>query len=166
MNKRLFYRSWFYFRQGWSTYFAFIFAAVNTLVVTYFLAIEKIPDLKNIFPEFWIYFVFATSLGIPLLVLVGYIHFKRIPAYQSEADITMESNPYYFKVPPGYWLEVIIPLYLTMSQQLLKLANNEKLTDEEKAETQELQNKLKILGGGGYIGKPKFINDCAKNKSD
>ena len=30
------FRAWFYFRNGWSLYFAFIFAAINTLTVTYY----------------------------------------------------------------------------------------------------------------------------------
>ena len=33
-------------------YFAFIFAAINTLTVTYFLAIENYPALKAVFPSF------------------------------------------------------------------------------------------------------------------
>jgi len=31
MPKHTGFRGWFYFRMGWSTYFAFIFAAINTL---------------------------------------------------------------------------------------------------------------------------------------
>ena len=46
------FKGWFYFRQGWSVYFAFIMAAINTLTVTYFLAIENYPILKEIFPSF------------------------------------------------------------------------------------------------------------------
>ena len=46
------FRGWYYFRTGWSTYFAFILAAINTLTVTYFLAIENYPSLKSIFPQF------------------------------------------------------------------------------------------------------------------
>ena len=45
------YRGWYYFRNGWSIYFAFIFAAINTLVLTYYLAIERAPFLKDIFPN-------------------------------------------------------------------------------------------------------------------
>ena len=47
--KSPFFRAWFYFRNGWSLYFAFIFAAINTLVVTYYLAIDKIPFLLDFF---------------------------------------------------------------------------------------------------------------------
>ena len=88
------YRIWYYFRNGWSIYFAFIFGAINTLVVTYYLAIERYPQLESIFPNFLQYVVILVSIGIPLLVIVGYAHWKRSPAYRSEADIWMESNPY------------------------------------------------------------------------
>ena len=89
------FRGWFYFRQGWSTYFAFIFAAINTMVVTYYLAIENIPILKEVFPTFYVYLFTVSSIGIPLLVLVGYAHFKRTKAFRAEADIYVESNPFF-----------------------------------------------------------------------
>ena len=50
VKNNLSFRGWFYFRMGWATYFAFIFAAINTLTVTYFLAIENYPFLTIIFP--------------------------------------------------------------------------------------------------------------------
>ena len=46
------FRFWYYFRSGYGTYFAFILAAVNTLTVTYYLAIEKFPTLQAVFPSF------------------------------------------------------------------------------------------------------------------
>ena len=94
MGKNPFFRAWFYFRQGWSVYFAFIFAAINTLTVTYYLAIENYPSLKVIFPSFEQYILIVVMVGIPLLIFIGYMHFKRTPSYRSEAEITYESNPY------------------------------------------------------------------------
>ena len=47
MQKKSGFRGWYYFRQGWSLYFAFILAAINTLTVTYYLAIENLPFLKE-----------------------------------------------------------------------------------------------------------------------
>ena len=155
MRKNLGFRAWFYFRQGWSTYFAFIFAAINTMVVTYYLAIREASFLKTIFPSFLSYFVIISAIGIPLLVLIGYVHYKRIAAYSSEADIIAESHPYYYKLPPGYNVEVLFPLYLTITNILVKLSKNEKLTDKELNEIIELQKKIDILIKGGYIGKPK-----------
>ena len=66
-NKNLGFRSWYYFRMGWSTYFAFIFAAINTLTVTYYLAIERVPVLVTIFPNFVQYVLIISCIGIPLL---------------------------------------------------------------------------------------------------
>ena len=98
MKQKVGFRAWYYFRTGWSTYFAFIFAAINTLVVTYYLAIENIPVLQAIFPSFVSYFLVVMIIGIPILVLAGYIHFRRIPAYSSELDIGVYSNPWFFKI--------------------------------------------------------------------
>ena len=71
------FRAWFYFRQGWSTYFAFVFAAINTLTVTYYLAIENYPFLKSIFPSFEQYIIIVVIVGIPLLIGIGYAHYKK-----------------------------------------------------------------------------------------
>ena len=98
MKRNLAFRSWYYFRNGWSTYFAFIFAAINTLTVTYFLAIERYPFLHDIFPTFIHYVVILCLTGIPILILIGYAHFKRTSAYRSEADIGMEVNPYFRRI--------------------------------------------------------------------
>ena len=74
MQKRYGFRGWYYFRQGWSLYFAFILAAVNTLTVTYYLAIDNIPELQAVFPSFAHYIITTVTIGIPLLVFVGYLH--------------------------------------------------------------------------------------------
>ena len=71
MKRNLAFRSWYYFRMGWATYFAFIFAAVNTLTVTYFLAIENYPSLQVVFPSLVYYIVIVSLIGVPLLYLIG-----------------------------------------------------------------------------------------------
>lgn len=155
MRKNVPFRGWFYFRMGWSTYFAFIFAAINTLVTTYYLAIKDVPSLKLLFPSFAAYVGIITAIGIPLLIGIGYVHFKRSPAYSAETDISAESNPYYYKLPPGYTIEVLYPLFQTLTNLLLKIANNQKLTELELQEIQELQKKIDILIKGGHVGNPR-----------
>lgn len=154
MKKTLPFRVWFYFRNGWSTYFAFIFAAINTLTVTYFLAVENYPFLKEAFPSFLHYVLIISSIGIPLLVGIGYIHFKKSQAYTSEADIVAEVHPLHFRLPPGWHMEVLFPLYLKLSQMMIKWSKDEKLNDEEIQELSEIQKKIDILIKGGYIGQP------------
>ena len=140
MKRNTGFRFWFYFRSGWSSYFAFIFAAINTLVVTYYLAIERYPSLESIFPNFIQYVVIIVSVGIPLLILVGYAHWKRTPAYRSEADIWMESNPYQERMLVNY--EILLQLNLKLTELIIKQSKNEKASDDELAEITKLQKEL------------------------
>ena len=155
MNRKIIFRFWLYFRTGWMTYFAFIFSAVNTLVVTYYLAIERVPFLIEIFPSFAHYVAVAVICGIPILASVGYTHYKRMPAYQSEVDISVERNPYVFKLRPGYESKVVFPMYRLLTVMLLRLSKNEKLTGDEISEIKKLLADIEHLNKGGWIDKPR-----------
>jgi hypothetical protein len=122
MKKNIGFRGWFYFRQGWSTYFAFIFAAINTLIVSYYLAIENIPTLKIIFPSFYAYLLIVISIGIPLLILVGYAHQKKTPSYRAEATVHYESNPHALRT----YNEIELLLRLNIKSMSLLLSDYEK----------------------------------------
>ena len=159
MAKNRPFRAWFYFRQGWTAYFAFIMAAINVLTVTYFLAIENYPVLQAIFPTFGHYIIIVIGTGVPLLVLVGYFHYKRSQAYAAEADINIEANPYWYKIPPGWNKEVVFPLYLNMINLMLKISKNEKLAPDEIEKMSDLQKSLSGLINGGYVGSPSRMND-------
>ena len=141
MKTPFYFRSWFYFRQGWSVYFAFIFAAINTLVVTYFLAIDNYPVLKEIFPTFTVYVTIVVGIGIPMLVGVGYIHFKRSSAFRAERDIGMQADPYFRRILVN--TEIMINAHIKLSELMLKLTSNEQLTEKELEEIQTLQKELK-----------------------
>ena len=140
MRKRLFFRTWFYFRTGWSVYFTFILSAVNTLTVTSYLAIERSDIIKGIFPSFTHYIITAILAGIPILICVGYIHYKRSDAIRAEADIGFEANPHMYRMLAN--TEIIMPVYLKMSEILLKLTNNEKMTESEIKEITDIQKEL------------------------
>ena len=140
MSRFLIFRSWFYFRTGWQTYFAFILAAINTLTVTYFLAIENYPSLQTVFPSFEIYILITVSIGIPLLVFIGYVHFKRSRSFKSEADVLIESNPYQRRNTVNS--EIILRLNLQLMSTLLKVAKKEDLSEEEIEEMPQLHDEI------------------------
>ena len=140
MGKNSGFRAWFYFRQGWSTYFAFIFAAINTLTVTYYLAIENYPSLKTIFPSFEQYILLVVLVGIPLLVLVGYAHYKKTPSYRAEADVWVESNPYQARVLVN--TQFTLALNMKLTDVLLKLSSNQEITQKEIEEIKKIQSKF------------------------
>ena len=137
MRNNLGFRGWFYFRQGWSVYFAFIFAAVNTLTVTYFLAIDNYPFLKDVFPSFIHYVAILVLIGIPLLVLIGYAHYKRTASFKAEADIHIEANPHLRRILTNS--EFMLSMSLQLSELSMKLMNNEKLTSDEMNNLKQLQ---------------------------
>ena len=124
------------------------------LTVTYFLAIENYPVLNTIFPSFLHYVAIAVFTGVPMLVLVGYVHYKRSSAFKAEADINVESYPYWYKLPPGWNKEVVFPLYLLMINLMIKISKNEKLSTDEMKEMSNIQKSLSSLIEGGYVGKP------------
>jgi len=152
MMKETLFRWWFYARQGYTTYFAFALIGINTLTVTYFLAIEKAPFLQVIFPTFSVYVAVLTAIGIPILVITGFIHFRKMPAFKSEMMVHYENNPYNYKLPPGYWKNVIMPYYLISSKIMMKIAQNEKVTENEGNELTKLQKEMELLNKGGYVG--------------
>ena len=140
MEKNLGFRGWFYFRTGWATYFAFVVAAINALTVTFFLAIEEYPSLNVIFPTFFHYVVIVVGIGVPLLVLVGYVHFKKSKSYRAEADIVIETHPHIRRILQN--TEVLLPSYLKITELIIKLSDNRKLTDKELEEVSKLQKLL------------------------
>ena len=150
--KRQLFRAWFYLRMGYATYWSFVFMGINLLTVTYFLAIERAPFLKAIFPTFTEYAILLVVIGVPVMVLTGFVHYKKIPGFQSEAEINVENNPYIYKLQPGFQKEVVFPWQLVMSKILLKIAADEKLTESEIKEIKELQKKMTHLLEGGYVG--------------
>ena len=146
------FRGWFYFRMGWSTYFVFILAAINTLTVTYFLAIDNYPTLKAIFPSFEQYAVMMVCIGIPLLILVGYAHFKKTLAYKSEMDVMIESNPYITRNTVN--ADLRLKLNLKLISLLLRMSNGEKIEKNEIDKIEKLHNEI-----SEFVEKRNFKND-------
>ena len=146
VEKNLGFRGWFYFRTGWATYFAFIVAAVNALTVTFFLAIEEYPLLSVIFPTFFHYVVIVVGIGVPVLILVGYIHYKKSKSFRAEQDIFIETSPHFRRILQN--TEMLLPAYVKLTEIIVKLSENNKLTDEELKEVSKLQKQL-----SGHIDK-------------
>ena len=140
MGKNLVFRAWFYFRNGWSMYFAFMFAAINTLTVTYFLAIERVPFLTTIFPSFIHYVVITSSVAIPILILVGYVHYKKSAARKAEIDIMYEVDPY--KARTLVNTEMLLKMNFNLTLMINKMLNDQKPSKEELLELQKSQDKI------------------------
>ena len=166
VKKNLGYRAWFYFRMGWTTYFAFILAAINTLTVTYFLAIENYPELMAIFPSFEIYIVIITSIGIPTLIFVGYSHYKKTNVFKSEVDILVESNPILRRTTVN--ADMNLRFSIKLFDLLLKLSKN-KVSEDELNDAKKIQNEIIDLIKNRSLSNEldmNYMNEKMRKKSD
>ena len=166
VKKNLGYRAWFYFRMGWTMYFAFILAAINTLTVTYFLAIENYPELMAIFPSFEIYIVIITSIGIPTLIFVGYSHYKKTNVFKSEVDILVESNPILRRTTVN--ADMNLRFSIKLFDLLLKLSKN-KVSEDELNDAKKIQNEIINLIKNRSLSNEldmNYMNEKMRKKSD
>jgi len=145
------FRGWFYLRQGWSNYLTFFMASINTLTVTYFLAVERYPFLETIFPNFLYYLIITTSIGIPSLIIIGYVHWKRSGARKAEIDITYEVNPYNARTLVNS--ELLLGMNINLISMLTKILNDEKLSQEEIDKIKTTQEEM-----SEFIKKRTFTN--------
>ena len=160
------FRGWFYFRMGWSTYFAFILAAINTLTVTYFLAIDNYPALKIIFPSFEIYILLITSIGVPLLILIGYLHFKRTQAFKSEIDVLIETNPFLRRNAVN--VDIILRFNVNLINLVLKLSKDT-ISEDELNDMKKIQKEVTDLIKNRSLFNNldiDYINQKIREKSD
>ncbi len=150
------FRIWYYFRIGYGPYLTFILGIATTLVTVYYLAINNIPFLQSIFPAFWVFSLISLIVGIPAACILGWFHIKGSAIFKSEQDITMEANPYNYKIPPGFWQEAFAPLYLELLKGMAKMLEKQALlTGEEREQIKQLEKKLETLIEGGCIGTPR-----------
>ncbi len=165
MEKKVIPRAWYYFRMGWSLYFAFIFAAINTLTVTYYLAIEKYPTLQAIFPSFVQYVVLIIGIGIPVLVLIGYLHIKKTSAFRSETAIAAENNPYQRRMIIN--TELTLRLNQELSKILIKNLQNKKLTEKDLEKICELEKEIEEITENRKFSnnvETKYLKEISENK--
>jgi hypothetical protein len=150
------FRMWYYFRIGYATYLTFLLGLATTLVTVYYLAIQNIPALLGVFPHFAPFVVISIAVGVPLSCGVGWYHLKGTTLWQSELDISVEANPYYYKMFPGYWKEAFTPVYLEVLRGIKKVLENQNtLSEDDKKRIEDLEQKLQTLIEGGYIGSPR-----------
>ena len=142
--------------MGWSTYFAFILAAINTLTVTYYLAIENYPTLKAIFPSFEIYIIVIISIGIPLLVTIGFVHYKRTSAWRAEVDIGMETNPHQIRLLVN--TELLLKLNMRLMKHMSDLQNGEKIDENNINELQKMHDEIQDFLEDRNVAKERDLD--------
>ena len=78
----------------------------NLSTTFYYLAVKDMPEIKAIFPNFWMFLVAAVVLGIPTLIALGFA-FTKTPWFKAAFNINTKRNPYSNK----YLQQVAIPYH-------------------------------------------------------
>lgn len=104
-------RRFYNFRDGHGVYLAYILSFANFAVITYALAIERIPSLSQLFPSMFLWSLFFFLLYIPSAILVGkYIHLEH--QFPTEVAVQTKHNPFNYKPLPGKEQEYGLPLQI------------------------------------------------------
>jgi hypothetical protein len=153
---KVLFRAWFYFRQGYNLYLAFLIGFASNIVVLYRLGIADNKYLAPLFPSLSIFTIIGLLVAIPVGILTGLYHMKRTGAFAADASVVTEANPYIYKVVPGKEKEVFLPLWILTVRGLAKMLDQQRATTPaERKELEELLNKASALLEGEYVGIPR-----------
>ncbi len=158
------FRSWYYFRTGWSIYVAFFVGFFSNIIVIYSLGIKPVIEsggplgtiLQVLFPHLTNFVVIAAVVTTPVCVYIGLLHMKRTGAYAADASVATEAHPYVYKVIPGKEQEVILPLMMLTAKGLAKMLDTQtSMTQEERKEFEDVLAKANSLLAGHPVGLPQ-----------
>jgi len=114
--------------------------------------ISSAPAVPSFFRIFRNFLILGILLVVPVAILLGWLHFKRIPAFRAEADLIVEANPYYYKLIPGWQTEVQLPWLKFMAKSYIAMLKKKgMLQGEEKKVLNELIGNLELLEQGGSL---------------
>ena len=151
------FRAWFYFRQGYNLYLAFLIGFASNIVVLFRLGVEPNKSLLGIFPSLGIFTAVGLLVAIPVGILAGLYHMKRTGAYAADASVATEANPYVYKTI-GKEKEVFLPLWILTARGLAKLLErDETMSANDRNELTEILNKANALLEGQSVGLPKSV---------
>jgi len=151
------FRAWFYFRQGYNLYLAFLIGFASNIVVLFRLGVEPNKSLLGVFPSLGIFTAVGLLVAIPVGIVAGLYHMKRTGAYAADASVATEANPYVYKTI-GKEKEVFLPLWILTARGLAKLLEREEtLSVNDRNELTEILNKANALLEGQSVGLPKRV---------
>jgi hypothetical protein len=99
-----------YFRLGYSYYISFPLTILNFMTVTYYLMMERIPFLKDLFPNFITFTILLSLCLMPCSTILGYLHARRTTAMAMDSYVATRANPLNI-VPTAITLRQTLELY-------------------------------------------------------
>ena len=107
-----------------------------------------------------------TCIGIPLLVAVGYAHYKKTKAFRSEMDVLVESNPFLRRNTVN--TDINLRFNLKLIDLILRLSKNT-VSEEELKDIKKTQKEITDLIKNRSLFNDldiDYINENIRKKSD
>jgi len=150
---KLIFRAWFYFRQGYNVYLAFLIGFASNIVVLYRLGVADNRFLSPLFPSLTVFTLVGLVIAVPAGILTGLYHMKRTGAFAADASVSIEANPYVYRAVPGKEKEVMLPLMVLTARGLAQVMDQLKtMTPEERGEFEDVLAKADKLLKGQPVG--------------
>ena len=150
---RVIQQYWYYFRTGVTYYLIFVLTLGTFVSTVYFDTIRNIFQLSVLINSFIMFILLILGGGIPLAIIIGWAHFKKTGAFQSEQEVITLANQYNYKLPQGHQRLVYTPSSIWQIKMILKLLNNEKPNQQDLDEGKKLIESMEKLAEGGSVGK-------------
>jgi hypothetical protein len=98
---------------------------ISSFIVIYKLGLSSIPWFISLFPHLSDFLLVAVLGSIPFNIALGMFHARRRSSgpLASEIEVSMETNPYMYKMVPGKEAAVLYPmmlLSLDINRRILK----------------------------------------------
>lgn len=89
------FRAWRYYRDGHNLYISKPMSIFNFLTVTYYLMMERVPFLKQVFTHFYIFSIFTFTVLVASSIYLGWWNMRRRKGspFGVEQILAVESNP-------------------------------------------------------------------------
>ena len=116
--------------------------------------------------SFEIYVLILISIGVPLLIFIGYSHYKKTKAFKSEVDIILESNPILRRSTVNQ--DVNLRYQLILTDLILKLSKDT-ISEDELNDMKKIQKEVTDLIKNRSLFNNldiDYINKKIRKKSD
>ncbi len=128
----------------------FVLSFANFIALQYTLIIERFAFAKAIFPSMVIFLLtFIVIYPLVAILLGRYVY--RFAQWKTDQAAGVLENPFLYKATPGIQRQVGLPITLLTLNLIVKLVNNESLTQEDNEEIALGRLYLRKLIEGGSV---------------
>ena len=144
-------KGWLDFRNGHSVYLSFILTFMNSILIAYNFAVERIAFMDNVFFNVGLFGVFFLGVYIPAAVIIGYWHRRHQWTVENEA--LLQEN----------WVWAWIARYqIRLIEGKASQAETRQVTEYLEAILQRQKNGASLMGSKNLTSDMQTLRNAEK----